>query len=288
MTAPVPQWFSSAIAQTPEHLTFEHDGARLHYRAWGGRGQRVVVLVHGGSAQGGWWEHVAPYLATGHRVLAPDLSGHGLSDRRERYGLEIWAEELYALTAMESSGADQPPFLIGHSMGGWVTMLCAERHPDLPTSIVVIDVSLRDRSPEERASQARHQRTTLRVYGSRDEATSHFRLMPEQEVALPYVFEHVARTSVHEVEGGWTWLFDPMIWQRSSEVRPNLQALACPVTLLACEKGLLSLEMAGRGAARMSGPVVVAQIPNAGHHVMMDQPLSLVTALRLALAAADA
>lgn len=284
MTSPVPQWFSSAIAQAPEHLTLEHEGLRLHYRAWGGRGQRVVALIHGGSAQGGWWEHVAPYLATGHRVVAPDLSGHGLSDRSPRYGMEVWSEEVRALLEVESAAAEEAPVVVGHSMGGWVTMMLAGRHPDLPAAIVVVDVPIRDRSPEERAAQARKQSAALRVYATQDEALAHFRLTPEQDTALPYVMEHVARTSIREVEGGWTWMFDPQIWQRASEARPDLREVTCPTTLLACEKGLLSLEMAGRGAARLAGSVVVAQVPNAGHHVMMDQPLSLVTALRLSLA----
>jgi pimeloyl-ACP methyl ester carboxylesterase len=288
VTSPVPQWFSSAIAQTPEHLTLEHAGLRLHYRAWGGRGQRVVVLVHGGSAQGGWWEHVAPYLATGHRVVAPDLSGHGLSDRGEQYGIEIWADEVRALLATESRDVDEAPFVIGHSMGGWVTMMLAGRHPGLLAGIVVVDVPIRNRSPEERAAQARKRPAALRVYGSVDEAMTHFRLMPEQDTALPYVMQHVARTSIREVEGGWTWMFDPQIWQRASEVRPDLRDVTCPTTLLACEKGLLSLEMAGRGASRLSGPAVVAQVPNAGHHAMMDEPLSLVTALRLSLSYGEA
>lgn len=280
----VPQWFAAAIAQPPEHLDLEHGGVRVHYRAWGGRGQPVVVLVHGGGAQGGWWEHVAPYLATGHRVLAPDLSGHGRSGRGGRYGIDVWAEEVYALTAAETRPAEEQPLMVGHSMGGWVTMMCAARHPELLGAIVVVDAPMRHRSPEERAAQARTQRTTLPVYASAEEAMAHFRLVPEQETALPYVVEHVARTSIHEVEGGWTWLFDPMIWQRAGEERPDLRDVSCPATMLACERGLLSLEMAGRGASLLAGPVVVAQIPNAGHHVMMDQPLSLVTALRLALA----
>ena len=280
----VPQWFAAAIAQPPEHLELEHDGVRLHYRAWGGRGQPVVVLVHGGGAQGGWWEHVAPYLATGHRVLAPDLSGHGRSGRSPRYGIDVWAEEVHALTVAETRPAEEQPLMVGHSMGGWVTMMCAARHPELLGALVVVDSPMRHRSPEERAAQARTQRSTLPVYASAEEAMAHFRLVPEQETALPYVVEHVARTSIHEVEGGWTWLFDPMIWQRAGEERPDLRDVACPTTMLACERGLLSLEMAGRGASLFAGPAVVAQIPNAGHHVMMDQPLSLVTALRLALA----
>lgn len=288
MTPPVPQWFSSAIAQTPERLTLEHDGVPLHYRAWGGRGQRVVVLVHGGSAHGGWWEHVAPYLATGHRVLAPDLSGHGESGRRERYGFDVWSEEVLAVIRAESGGVDEPPLVVGHSMGGWVTMMLAAEHPDLPGGIVVVDVPMRTRSPEERAAQARNTRTSLPVYDSLEEALGHFRLMPEQDCALPYVMDHVGRASVREVEGGWTWMFDPLVFRRAREVQPDLRAVTCPTTLLASEKGLLSLEMAGRGAALLGGPVVVAQLPNAGHHAMMDEPLSLVTALRLALAYGEA
>ncbi|MGH3744342.1 MAG: alpha/beta fold hydrolase [Mycobacteriales bacterium] len=288
MTSTVPQWFSSAIAQPPEHLAFEHEGLRLHYRAWGGRGQRVVVLLHGGSAHGGWWEHIAPYLATGHRVLAPDLTGHGRSDHRDHYGLDIWAGEVAALLAVESRAADEPPFVIGHSMGGWVTMMLAAQYPDLPGGIIVVDVPMRHRSPEERAAQARNARTSLPVYDSLETALGHFRLMPDQDSALPYVMAHVGRASVKEVEGGWTWMFDPQVFARSRDVQPDFRAVSCPTTLLASEKGLLSLEMAGRGAEMLGGPVVVAQIPNAGHHAMMDQPLSLVTALRLSLAYGEA
>jgi pimeloyl-ACP methyl ester carboxylesterase len=282
-----PHWFAAAVAQRPEQLSFDHEGHRLHYRAWGGRGQPVVVLVHGGSAQGGWWEHIAPYLVAGHRVIAPDLSGHGQSDWREVYGLEHWAEEVRALGAAEAAGSGELPFVIGHSMGGWVALMAAALAPDAFAGMVVIDSPMQERSPEERAAAAARQRTTLPVYATRAEAMSHFRLTPGQESSLPYVMEHVAATSVTEREGGWTWWFDPQIWQRATERRPDLRAAACDVTLLACEKGLLTPQAAGRGAALMAGRVTVAQIPNAGHHVMMDEPLALVTALRLVLAAHD-
>jgi pimeloyl-ACP methyl ester carboxylesterase len=58
-----PQWFQTALALGPQRLSHDLDGVRLTYRAWGGRGLPLVVLVHGGSAHGGWWDHIGPLLA---------------------------------------------------------------------------------------------------------------------------------------------------------------------------------------------------------------------------------
>ena len=83
----VPAWFTRALASAPERRDVGVDGGRVHYRAWGEPGRPGLVLVHGGAAHSGWWDHVAPLLGT-HRVVAPDLSGHGDSGRREGHGLQ--------------------------------------------------------------------------------------------------------------------------------------------------------------------------------------------------------
>jgi pimeloyl-ACP methyl ester carboxylesterase len=277
-----PQWFQTALALGPQRLSHDLDGVRLTYRAWGGRGLPLVVLVHGGSAHGGWWDHIGPLLAGRHRVLAPDLSGHGDSGQRSTYGLGPWTAELAALVERESEGDSPPPVLIGHSMGGWVALSLAATRPELVGELVVIDSPMRAREPGEPLPPMR---TTLAVYPSRQDALEHFRLTPAQDhAALPFVMEHVAATSIREVEGGWSWKFDPAIAARRGESRPDLAHVSCPVTLLPAERGMLALEDAGRAAAVLGGAVTIAQIPDAGHHVMMDEPLALVTALRLVLA----
>ncbi|RYJ06128.1 MAG: alpha/beta fold hydrolase [Actinomycetales bacterium] len=96
--AAAPAWFVDALADEPEHHVVEVDGVRVAYRAWGEPGLPVVVLVHGGAAHAGWWDHVGPFLTTGHRVAALDLSGHGDSDHRPRYDFATWAA-----TAMTSA-----------------------------------------------------------------------------------------------------------------------------------------------------------------------------------------
>ncbi|RYJ06956.1 MAG: alpha/beta fold hydrolase, partial [Actinomycetales bacterium] len=120
--AAVPAWFADALAQEPEHHALEVDRVRVAYRAWGRTGLPVVVLVHGGAAHAGWWDHVAPFLTTGHRVVAIDLSGHGDSGHRPRYDFVTWAAEVMAVAAAEGSTR---PAVLGHSMGGFVTLTAA-------------------------------------------------------------------------------------------------------------------------------------------------------------------
>ncbi len=243
-----PGWFTAALAQPPELLGHEVDGVRLRYRAWGGRGLPLVLLVHGGTAHSAWWDHVGP---------------------------------LAALVAREGDGGR--PVVVGHSMGGWVSMTLAATHPDLPAELVVVDSPLRVLAPDPEVERRRTQ-AHARVYPAREDAVARFRLTPPQDRAvLPFVFDHIAATSVREIEAGWGWKFDPEIWRRHRGDPPELAAITCPVTLLAAERGMQSTEDAGRAAARIAGPVTIAQIPDAGHHVMVDEPLALVTALRVVL-----
>lgn len=100
-----PHWFTTAVAAPVDIGRVDVAGAEVHYRAWGPTGTPGLVLVHGGAAHSRWWDHVAPMLATGRRVVALDLTGHGDSDRRQEYGLERWAEEALAVAKPAASRA---------------------------------------------------------------------------------------------------------------------------------------------------------------------------------------
>jgi pimeloyl-ACP methyl ester carboxylesterase len=273
-----PGWFRRALAQEPEHRDVEVDGARIHYRAWGDPGLPGLVLVHGGAAHSGWWDHVAPLLSS-HRVVAPDLSGHGDSDRREVYDMRVWAREIVAVTAAEQLDR---PVVVGHSMGGWAAVTTGVEHGDVVSAVAYIDSPLNDQPPEE--SRLAERRRPRRVYPTLEEATARFRTLPAQDVLLPYVREHVARGSLRQVEGGWTWKFDPTFFGRRLLLRDLLPQLACPVALFRCEHGLVSPEMAAEMTRLVPRRLPVVDLPDAGHHPMLDQPLALVTGLRTLLA----
>ena len=273
-----PPWFTRALAQTPEHRDVVVDGVRIHYRAWGDPALPGLVLVHGGAAHSGWWDHVAPQL-TGHRVVALDLSGHGDSGHRSGYDVQHWADEVVAVAA--AAGLDRP-VVVGHSMGGWVAVSTGVTHPDAVSAVAYVDSPLNDQPPEE--ERVRERRNPTRVYPTLDDGVARFRTLPAQDVVLPYVREHVARESLRAVEGGWTWKFDPEFFGNRPRLRDLLPQLRRPAALFRCEHGLVDPAMAAEMARLVPAGLPVVDLPDAGHHPMLDQPLSLVTALRTLLA----
>jgi pimeloyl-ACP methyl ester carboxylesterase len=278
----VPQWFSSALATEPDIGETEVAGAAIRYRAWGDRGQPGVVLVHGGAAHSRWWDHVAPLLAAGRRVAAIDLSGHGDSGRRTLYSLDIWADELIAVA--EAAGIAGPPVLVGHSMGGFVTLTAARRHGAVLTGVLAIDSPVREMTPEEKAARDRKAFGPLRVYASREEALKRFRPVPDEGPVLPYVVDHIAAESIREVPGGWSWKFDPTIFGRPALSPSLLTTVDCRVALFRAQRGLVSEQMGEVMYDRLGRDAPLIEIPDAGHHIMLDQPLALVTGLRTLLA----
>src|SRR5262245_35657660 len=123
-----PLWFQQALDTVPEEHVIEVDACPIHYLAWGDPEKPGLVLVHGGAGHAHWWSFLAPQLAKQYRVIAPDLSGHGDSGRRETYPREIWAHEVLAVAAHAKLAT--PPVLIGHSLGGLVSIVAASLFGD--------------------------------------------------------------------------------------------------------------------------------------------------------------
>ena len=110
------------------------DGARLRY-AVSGDGP-AVVLVHGLGGTVENWRGLAPALARGHRVLVPDLPGHGLSEplSGKVRDLDPYADAVLAL--LDAEGIDGAAW-VGHSLGGVIALRAAVRRPDAVRGIVL-------------------------------------------------------------------------------------------------------------------------------------------------------
>jgi pimeloyl-ACP methyl ester carboxylesterase len=284
--ADAPEWFTKALATAPQERRVDVDGTAISYLAWGDPGSRGLVLVHGGGAHAHWWDHIAPLLALDRRVLALDLSGHGDSGRRDSYTLDAWATEVLAVAA--DAGLTEPPTVIGHSMGGLVTLRLASLFGARLAGAVVIDSPVRNRdlTPEEMAARERRAFGPLRVYPSREDAIAHFRTIPPQET-LPYASAHVAATSVRPAPDGdgWTWKFDPRIFGREpfGAAAATLNRLDCRIALFRAEHGIMSAQMSQILYDRLGRVAPVIEIPAAAHHIMLDQPVALIAALRTLL-----
>jgi pimeloyl-ACP methyl ester carboxylesterase len=275
-----PAWFTAALAAPVGTASVAVDGTAIAHRAWGEPGASGIVLVHGGAAHSRWWDHIAPLLAVGRRVAALDLSGHGDSGQRDKYTLDHWAHEVLAVAA--AAGITAPPVVIGHSMGGFVALRAAGLYGSGLAGIVVIDSPVHDLTPEDRAARDARAFGPLRVYPTREAAIARFRPIPDQPT-LPYIRAHVAATSIRAVSGGWSWKFDPNVFGRPEFTPALLHQLDCRVALFHAEHGIVPPHTTELMYDRLGRRAPVIEIPAAGHHVMLDHPVALVTGIRTLL-----
>ncbi|MGH8543806.1 MAG: alpha/beta fold hydrolase [Gammaproteobacteria bacterium] len=102
----------------------------------GGSGSRIVLL-HGPGGYAAHWMRVIPTLVATHRVIAPDLPGHGAS---EVYDGSLDAERVLAwLGELIDQTCGSPPVLVGHLVGGAIAARFATRHGRRVRRLVLID-----------------------------------------------------------------------------------------------------------------------------------------------------
>jgi pimeloyl-ACP methyl ester carboxylesterase len=110
-------------------------GHRMAYREAGSG--PVVVLIHGITSDSSTWRRVLPYLARRFTVLAPDLAGHGGSDKpRGDYSLGALASGVRDL--LVALGHERATF-VGHSLGGGVAMQLSYQFPERCERLVLVD-----------------------------------------------------------------------------------------------------------------------------------------------------
>ena len=112
-------------------------GIRLAHRVSGDPGNRPLVLLHALGEGAADWDGVRDAFARHRRVYAPDLRGHGRSDRPGAYSFELMRDDVLALLA---TLGPEPVDLVGHSMGGVVAYLVAAAAPERVRRLVLEDV----------------------------------------------------------------------------------------------------------------------------------------------------
>lgn len=90
---------------------------------------KVIVLLHGFTESSKMWNHFSRQLSDKYRVITIDLPGHGKSSRFARvHTMEAMADVVYGI--LKKAGVSRC-LVIGHSMGGYVTLSLAKKYPAL-------------------------------------------------------------------------------------------------------------------------------------------------------------
>jgi lipase len=106
---------------------------RLHVHAWGDEALPAVVCLHGVTGWGGHFAGLARHIGATHRVVAPDLLGHGASPCAPPWRIND------QLAALDESVDVGPSAWLGHSYGGRIALERAARRPETVDRLVLLD-----------------------------------------------------------------------------------------------------------------------------------------------------
>jgi pimeloyl-ACP methyl ester carboxylesterase len=298
---PAPDWFKAAVADEPERSYVTSLGSRLELLTWGEIGRPGLLLVHGSGAHADWWSFIAPLLATEYRVAAFSLAGQGGSDWREHYSNPDFSEDAEACAraaGLYESG--RKPTHIAHSFGGRGVMHTACFHPERLERAVLIDSGFgpppphfHEKRDRRHARRDKYPDASKRIYPTVAEALARFVLSPPQPSVQLYTIDFVARHALKQAplpDGsgeGWTWRFDQDFWDKFALVEggrmfPEGERVRVPLAYIYGENSTV-LETGPLTSDEMPPDTPKIPIVDAHHHVLLDQPLALVAALRTLL-----
>jgi pimeloyl-ACP methyl ester carboxylesterase len=267
----------------------EANGLRLHYLDYDVRGEAggrpVMLCVHGGAAHGHWFDYIAPFFAADYHVLALDQRGHGESDwaGSPAYTYQDYASDLDAV----AQRLDLRDFvLVGHSMGGMVSLAYSATYPGRMGRLVIVDTSIK--LSEERLNAMRDRGAKPgSSYASKEELVARYRMMPPGSTAPPEVLRHVAGYSAREFpDGTWRHRFDRQVYaiRESMDGMPFWSRIKVPALLV---KGGLSERITPEiqaGVKEHCPQVEFAEVAGSNHHVTLDNPVGFVQAVKSFLA----
>lgn len=228
---------------------------------------QVMVLVHGYGSNWNTWGRVVDKLAAEFHVYAVDLRAMG---RSGSYGKgssrQTWADDIAAVIPKLS---DKPVYLIGHSLGGWVTASVASDHPSLISKAILVEPysgansevrkQARQRPPEERGKRAQQIR----------EARTPEDLIP----AVTEQYQGASEDSIRRIAVMW-FQMDPALEEGPVSRREDeetfddmFSAIQCPTLMIngaADKSGILSEEESERVAGLIPDCRVLTW-PKVGH-----------------------
>lgn len=243
----------------------------------------AVVLIHAFPMDSALWAAQRVALADeGYRVITPDLPGFGATPVAEDApDLDVMADAVVAL--LDHLGLEAA-IVGGLSMGGYVTMNLARRHPDRLTAIILADTKP-GADPAQAAANRLAVATDVEAAGTAAGVAD--AMMPN----LLGVTTRETRPQVVATVREWIVAQDPagVAWaQRAMAARPDslgvIEAFGRPVLVLFGAEDAISPApdaQAMAQAARAGGsPTALVEIPGVGHLSAIEDPDAVTGALR--------
>ena len=231
----------------------------------------VVVLLHGFPLNRSMWDAQVRALAPAHRVIVPDLRGHGESPAPDAvYAMDLMAEDVVEM--LDGLGIAEPVVVGGLSMGGYVALALALNHPDRIRGLVLADTRAAADSPE---AAAKREETAQAVLKTGDLGPLIEGMVPrlfsrstfrDRPGLVPPIKAAMEQTTPAGVAGAL----------RGMACRPDrrdrLGEIPCPVLVAVGEDDAISPPDEARAIAESLPAGRLAVIPRAGHLAPYENP----------------
>ena len=278
-----PEWFLKSIANKGVDVLINNPNGDISYSKWKSNNQskNLLILIHGTGAHKKWWDPIAPQFIDDTNVIAVDLPGMGDSAFREKYSIKDFGSCIFSIIEKEKKDAQiENIYIVGHSLGGQVAAYLASEYKDLVTSLIMIDTFIRppDYDPSEHEGGPLRK---IKYYPDKKTILQRFRLMPTQECKNDWFLRYIAEYSVREVEDGWRWKFDDLMFNSLERLFGYKFSFKCPALFI---YGANSLLMSGNILSNIkkmySDIMEFEKVDEAAHHVPLDKPLEIVDIIK--------
>lgn len=291
----LPGWFVEALAVPREEGFVTVDGVRMHYFRWGNPGAPPVLMTHGFLSHARCFAFIAPFLAGDFHLVAYDLSGMGDSDPRPDCDMTARGYEMIGVAeALGLFAYARKPIVVAHSFGSAVALRALELAPDAFAGLVICDMMiLRPSELEKYWSDGRTSpgsgdpNRPHRRYPDYSSARARYVLSPPQTVGEPFLMDYMAYHALRRTGSDWTWKFSPAVFERDNshrlwlEIGPRAVAAPGRKAIVHGEKSQLFTPDSRQYLNELCGAnIPIVAIPEARHHLMLDQPLAFIAALR--------
>jgi pimeloyl-ACP methyl ester carboxylesterase len=273
-TSPAPQ-----PAGYTEHY-LQAGALNLHYLDYGTPGKPPMLCVHGGAAHAHWYDFVAPGFTPNYHVRSLDLRGHGDSDAVDppQYLYKDYAADLNKVV----EALDLRDFvLIGHSMGGTVSLLYLATYPGRAGKFVMVDSSV-NLAPERIALLRDVGSRPGRNYDSRDEMIERYRLRPGESLAKPEIVRYIAARSIRQdTDGTWRYKFDRNVYatREPFDGNPLWDTVKIPTLLVRGDRSTRITPQVHQKVRERCPQAELVEVSASDHHVTLDNPRGFVDAV---------
>ena len=278
-----PKWFEQLLKVRPQDRTCIVEGAKIAYRHWQNSSKPGLVFVHGHAANSRWWDFIAPAFAHDYDVVAIDNSGSGNSDHREQYSAVLFSEEIVGCI---NAARLHAPIIVGHSFGGAMTRTTAYLHPRKMNAVVLIDSPLPSKKSSRTPIKIKTKINRVRFYDSLEQGKTRFRLRPPQPCKNHFILDYLAAHSLISTPEGFKFKLDGALFAKmiSNQDLPSakdmVRNLTIPAGFIYGKNSRFFPEAVVTDIKSIIDQKLMRVVPEAHHHVFLDQPLLFIEVLR--------